>query len=166
MMATAGGVVVLGVLSAAPFVGSILTGWGLGVGAVLLGLLGLQRLAGVYPTARPRVVALVIYAAGPIVPSMLGAGDTAAFAVYAVLPWVVHLSRQFAGIVVADVSTVDGDLVDGVLSVSVAKRRRMLFAIILVTAAGGSFAPVVVPLVVMVLVLFAAITPSSVSACS
>ena len=155
MMATAGGVVVLGILSAVPLVGSLLTGWGLGVGAVLLGLLGLQRLAGVYPTARPRVVALVIYAAGPIVPSMLGAGDIAAFAVYAVLPWVVHLTRQLAGIVVADVSTVDGDLVDGVLSVSAAKRRRMLFAIILVTAAGGSFAPVVVPLVVMVLVLLA-----------
>ena len=86
-------------------------------------------------------------------PSMLGSGDTAAFGVYAVLPWAVHLARQLAGISVADVSTVEGDLVDGVLPVSAAQRRRMIAAIVLVTAAGGSFAPVVVPVVVMVLVL-------------
>ena len=153
MMAISGGVVVLGALSAVPLIGSLLTGWGLGVGAIIIGLLGLQRLAGLYPTTRPRVVALVIYAAGPIVPSMLGAGDTAAFGVYAVLPWAVHLARQLAGISVADVSTVEGDLVDGVLPVSAAQRRRMIAAIVLVTAAGGSFAPVVVPVVVMVLVL-------------
>ena len=151
--ATSGGVVVLGALSAVPLIGSLLTGWGLGLGAIIIGLIGLQRLTGVYPTTQPRVVALAIYAAGPIVPSMLGAGDTAAFGVYAVLPWVVHLARQLAGISVADVSTVEGDLVDGVLPVSAAQRRRMIAAIVLVTAAGGSFAPVVVLVVVMVLVL-------------
>ncbi len=153
--ASAGGLVLLAVMRAVPFVGSLLTGWGLGVGAVLCGLIGIQRITDVYPTARPRVIALIVYSAGPVVPLILGSGDLDALAVYAVLPWVVHLARRFAGIVVADMSTVEGDLVDGVLPLSQTQRRRLFSAIVLVTAVGGAISPVVVPVAVATLVLFA-----------
>jgi len=154
-LGSAGGFVVLAVLNAVPLIGSLLTGWGLGVGAVICGLIGIQRITDVYPTSRPRVVALVVYAAGPVVPAVLGAGDIEALAVYAVLPWIVHLARRFAGIVAADVSTVEGDLVDGVLAVKPAQRRRLVSAIVLISAAGGSMAPVVIPVAVVTLVILA-----------
>ena len=153
-LAPAGGFVLLALLQAVPMVGSLLTGWGLGVGAVVCGLIGMQRITDVYPTSRPRVVALVVYSAGPVVPVMLGAGDLDALVVYAALPWIVHLARRFAGIVVADVSTVEGDLVDGVLPLRPAQRRRLLSAIVLVTAAGGSISPVVLPIAATTLLVF------------
>jgi hypothetical protein len=153
--ASAGGLVLLALLQAVPIIGSLLTGWGIGVGAVLCGLIGIQRITDVYPTARPRVIALIVYSAGPIVPLMLGSGDLDALVVYAVLPWIAHLSRRFAGIVAADVSTVEGDLVDGVLPLSQTQRRRLFSAIVLVTAVGGSLSPVVVPIAVVTLILFA-----------
>ncbi|MGA0218657.1 MAG: glycosyltransferase family 2 protein, partial [Ilumatobacteraceae bacterium] len=154
-LGSAGGFIVLAALRAVPLIGSLLTGWGLGVGAVICGLIGIQRITDVYPTSRPRVVALVVYAAGPVVPAVLGAGDIEALAVYAVLPWIVHLARRFAGIVAADVSTVEGDLVDGVLAVKPAQRRRLVSAIVLISAAGGSMAPVVIPVAVVTLVILA-----------
>ncbi|MDA2995847.1 MAG: glycosyltransferase [Actinomycetota bacterium] len=154
-LGSAGGFVVLAALHAVPLVGSLLTGWGLGVGAVICGLIGIQRISDVYPTTRPRVVALIVYAAGPVVPAVLGAGDVEALTVYAVLPWIVHLARRLAGIVAADSSTVEGDLVDGVLVVQPAQRRRLVSAIVLISAAGGSIAPVVIPVAVATLVLLA-----------
>ena len=69
-------------LGAAPLVGSLLTGWGLESEPSFW--LSIQRLAGVTDSAASGCCAGDL-PAGPIVPSMLGA-DTAAFAVYAVLP--------------------------------------------------------------------------------
>lgn len=114
----------------------------LSVGTVLLGLLGLSRVLTVFPTERARVAGLAVYAAAPLVPTLFRRGDVDALVVYAVIPWVMHLTRRLAGIATADASTVEGDLPDGLTLLRVGERRRLLAGIALVVAIGAAVAPV------------------------
>lgn len=141
---TPGGYAVLAVLRAVtPGSGATVLGL-LSIGVVLLGLIGVGRLLSVFPNERARVAGLVIYAAAPVVPSLFRRGDLDALVVYAVLPWVIHLTRRLAGIATADSSTVEGDLPDGLIRVEPHERRRLAAGLVLISAVSASLAPVVV----------------------
>ena len=68
------------------------------LGLLVVGYLGIWRLAGLFPTARARIAALVVYAAVPLPSQLLSSGRWGALACYAAAPWVVHLLRRSAGI--------------------------------------------------------------------
>ena len=68
------------------------------VGMLFAGYLGIWRLASLYPTARARIAALVVYAAVPLPTQLLGGGHWTALACYAAGPWGLHLMRKIAGI--------------------------------------------------------------------
>ncbi len=68
------------------------------VGMLFAGYLGIWRLASLYPTARARIAALVVYAALPLPAQLLSGGHWTALACYAAGPWGLHLMRKIAGI--------------------------------------------------------------------
>lgn len=68
------------------------------IGLLFVGYLGMWRLSSLFPTARARVAALVVYAAVPLPGALLAAGRWSALACYAATPWSVHLLRRLAGI--------------------------------------------------------------------
>ena len=72
------------------------------VGAILLGGLGVWRLADLFPSNRERIVALVTYVAMPLLPGVISTGRLSALVAFAALPWFVHLVRSAAGIGTAD----------------------------------------------------------------
>lgn len=119
-----------------------LVGLVLALGPVLLGLLGVQRLAAIFPVPRARVATLVVYAASPVAGLALGHGEWEALVVYGVLPWVVHMGRRLAGIITADPSTLEGDLADGLASPGPGERRRTAAGLVLVVATAAALAPV------------------------
>ena len=84
------------------------------VGAILLGGLGVWRLADLFPSNRERIVALVTYVAMPLLPGVISTGRLSALVAFAALPWFVHLVRSAAGIGTADPNAVAADLADGV----------------------------------------------------
>ena len=68
------------------------------LGLLLVGYLGIWRLATLFPTARARIAALIVYAAVPLPSQLLSSGRWGALACYAAVPWVMHLLRRSAGI--------------------------------------------------------------------
>jgi len=68
------------------------------VGMLFAGYFGIWRLASLYPTARARIAALVVYAAVPLPARLLAGGHWSALACYAAAPWSLHLLRRIAGI--------------------------------------------------------------------
>ncbi len=68
------------------------------VGLLFVGYLGIWRLSSMFPTARARVAALVVYAAVPLPSQLLATGRWGALACYAATPWAVHLLRRLAGV--------------------------------------------------------------------
>ncbi|MGA1344688.1 MAG: glycosyltransferase [Ilumatobacteraceae bacterium] len=128
------------------------------VAPVLVGLLGVQHLVTVFPASRARVVALTVYAASPVLGLLIGHGEWDGLIVYAALPWVIHLGRRLAGIIVADPSTLEGDLVDGLAPPGPGERRRIMAALVLVTAVGSSLAPVTALVATVALMLTAVAT--------
>ncbi len=88
------------------------------LGLLFAGYLGIWRLASLFPTARARIAALVVYAAVPLPSQLLSSGRWGALACYATVPWVVHLLRRSAGIesfdnTRADVGRTDLNRADG-----------------------------------------------------
>ena len=77
------------------------------LGLLIVGYLGIWRLASLFPTARARIAALVVYAAVPLPSQLLSSGRWGALACYAAVPWVIHLLRRSAGIVSFDSTRVD-----------------------------------------------------------
>ncbi|MEQ1874898.1 MAG: glycosyltransferase, partial [Ilumatobacteraceae bacterium] len=68
------------------------------IGLLFAGYLGMWRLSSLFPTARARVAALVVYAAVPLPGELLATGRWGALTCYAATPWAVHLLRRLAGI--------------------------------------------------------------------
>jgi GT2 family glycosyltransferase len=68
------------------------------LGLLLVGPVGMWRLASIFPTPRARITALVVFAAIPLPYQLISIGRWGALAVWAALPWVVHLARRAAGI--------------------------------------------------------------------
>ena len=123
------------------------------VGLVLLGGLGVWRLADVFPSNRERVVALVTYVAMPLLPGVMSTGRLSALVAYAAVPWFVNALRLVVGIGTADPRTVDSDLADGVLDLGRRERVRRTAVAALVAAVAGAMAPPVLLILAAVAVV-------------
>jgi GT2 family glycosyltransferase len=144
----------LGLLAAGSFLWLFHMGLGLTmlvVGAILLGALGVWRLADLFPSNRERIVAMAVYVAIPLLPGVISTGRLTGLIAYGALPWFVHLVRVAAGIGTADPRTAMTDLADGVLAVGPRERVRRI-------AVAGIVAAIAVALAPPVLLLFAAVT--------
>ncbi|MEP7113441.1 MAG: glycosyltransferase [Ilumatobacteraceae bacterium] len=125
------------------------------LGLLLVGYLGIWRLASLFPTARARIAALVVYAAVPLPSQLLSSGRWGALACYATVPWVVHLLRRSAGIESFDSNRVDSDRADGYVPIPARGRLRMLCQLALLTAITFAFVPSFALLVVALAVVLA-----------
>jgi hypothetical protein len=123
------------------------------VGLVLLGGLGVWRLADVFPSNRERVVALVTYVAMPLLPGVMSTGRLSALVAYAAVPWFVNALRLVVGIGTADPRTMDSDLADGVLDLGRRERVRRTAVATLVAAVAGAMAPPVLLILAAVAVV-------------
>ena len=114
------------------------------LGLLVIGYLGIWRLAGLFPTARARIAALVVYAAVPLPSQLLSSGRWGALACYATAPWVVHLLRRSAGIESfdrVDVTRADSNRADGYTPIPARARLRLLCQLALLTAITFAFVP-------------------------
>ena len=118
------------------------------LGLLLVGYLGIWRLAGLFPTARARIAALVVYAAVPLPSQLLSSGRWGALACYATAPWVVHLLRRSAGIESFDSD--DSNRADSNTPVPARTRLRLLCQLALLTAVTFAFVPSFALLVVAI----------------
>jgi GT2 family glycosyltransferase len=130
------------------------------LGLLLVGYLGIWRLASLFPTARARIAALIVYAAVPLPSQLLSSGRWGALACYATVPWVVHLLRRSAGIESfdnnpSDRSPVDTSRADAYVAVPPRSRLRMLSQLALLTAVTFAFVPSFALLVVALGVVLA-----------
>ncbi|HEY7628153.1 MAG TPA: glycosyltransferase, partial [Ilumatobacteraceae bacterium] len=123
------------------------------LGLLFAGYLGIWRLAGLFPTARARIAALVVYAAVPLPSQLLSIGRWGALACYAAAPWVVHLLRRSAGIESFDAG--DVRRADGYVPLALRARLRMLCQLALLTAVVFAFVPSFALLVVAMGVVLA-----------
>jgi len=126
------------------------------VGLLFAGYLGMWRLASLFPTARARIAALVVYAAVPLPSQLLANGRWAALVCYAAAPWAVHHLRRIVGI---DTS---GSRHDEAVerSVVVAGRKQLRWAaqLTLLTAVAVAFSPSFALLLTLIGVLLAVAT--------
>jgi GT2 family glycosyltransferase len=113
------------------------------VGLYLVGAGGAWRLAGVFPTMRAQVAAVVVYVATPLVPGLMSTGAWSALVWYATLPWGVQLLRRLAGIGTADPTAVGVDMADGVAGVPGRERLRLVAVVSLWIAVATAMVPAV-----------------------
>jgi GT2 family glycosyltransferase len=130
------------------------------LGLLLVGYLGIWRLASLFPTARARIAALIVYAAVPLPSQLLSSGRWGALACYATVPWVVHLLRRSAGIESfdsnpSDRNPLDSSRADAYVPVPARSRLRMLSQLALLTAVTFAFVPSFALLVVALGVVLA-----------
>ena len=117
------------------------------IGLLFAGYLGMWRLGSLFPTARARVAALVVYAAVPLPGELLATGRWGALTCYAATPWAVHLLRRLAGIeslLSSGSSNSSGSAMEAVEHYSQPATRKLVrwFAqLSLVTAVAFAFAP-------------------------
>ncbi len=126
------------------------------VGLLFVGYLGMWRLASLFPTARARVTALVVYAAVPLPSHLLANGRWAALVCYAATPWAVHHLRRIAGI---DTSGSRHDeAVERSVVVPGRKQLRWAAQLTLMTAVAVAFAPSFALVLVLIGVLLGVAT--------
>ena len=124
------------------------------VGLVVIGLIGLWKLATVFPSTRARIAALVVYAASPLIVGAMSTGRLNTLVTYAAVPWMIHTIRRAVGVETADPRSAEFDLADGLVRLSLPERLRRTASAAIVVALAAAFAPVtVVVAVVVVLVL-------------
>lgn len=112
------------------------------IGLLFAGYLGIWRLSSLFPTARARVAALVVYAAVPLPSQLLAGGRWGALACYAATPWAVHLLRRLAGIESSSSYSATNDLSAEHYSHPATRKLVRWFAqLSLVTAVAFAFAP-------------------------
>ena len=110
------------------------------IGLLVVGYIGMWRLASLFPTSRARVTALVVYAAVPLPGELLATGRWSALACYAATPWSVHLLRRLAGIESAGGPVDDGEVEHYTQNTS-RKLVRWFAQLSLVTSVAFAFAP-------------------------
>ena len=112
------------------------------IGLLFVGYLGIWRLSSLFPTARARVAALVVYAAVPLPSQLLATGRWGALACYAATPWAVHLLRRLAGVESASSISATTDLaVEHYSQPATRKLVRWFAQLSLVAAVTFAFAP-------------------------
>lgn len=133
------GIVLLAIASVATVFHMALLHTALVVGLLFVGYLGMWRLASLFPTARARITALVVYAAVPLSSQLLANGRWAALACYAAAPWALHHLRRVAGI---DTSGSRHDeAVERSVVMAGRKQLRLAAQLTLLTAVVVAFAP-------------------------
>lgn len=123
------------------------------IGLILLGALGVWRLADLFPSNRERIVALVTYVAMPLVPGVVSTGRLGALVAFAAVPWFVHLLRVAVGIGTADPASAAVDLVDGIIELEPRERVRRAAVLAIVAALAAALAPPVLVIFVGVAVV-------------
>ncbi len=121
----------------------------------MVGLIGLWKLATVFPSTRARIAALVVYAASPLVSGAFGTGSLDVLVAFAAVPWVVHTLRRSVGVETADPRTAHMDVADGLVMLSWPERLRRTMQFGIVVALATAFEPVVVVICLIVGVLLA-----------
>lgn len=114
------------------------------IGLVIVGLIGVWKLATVFPSGRARIAALVVYAASPLVVGAMSTGRLTVLVAYASSPWIVHTIRRAVGVETADPGSADLDVADGVVALSVPERIRRTATAALVVGLATAFAPIMV----------------------
>jgi GT2 family glycosyltransferase len=118
----------------------------------LIGWIGIWRFASVMGNRGARISATVAYAAVPLSFAAIAAGRWGALFVYALLPWMMHLSRMLVGH--ADIA--DARAHEAMVNVSSALWRRWFAGLTLLIAITFAFEPgVIVVLPMIAVVMFA-----------
>lgn len=125
------------------------------LGLVIGGLIGLWKLATVFPSTRARVGALVVYAASPLVGGAFAIGSLDVLVTYAAVPWIIHTLRRAVGVETADPHRAPLDLTDGLVDLSWPERLRRTLQFAVVVGLAAAFEPVVAALAVVIGVLLA-----------
>ena len=125
------------------------------VGLVIVGLVGLWKLATVFPSTRARIAALVVYAASPLVSGAFGTGSLHVLVAFAAVPWVLHTLRRSVGVETADPLTAPLDVADGLVTLSWPERLRRTMQFGIVVGLGTAFEPVVLVISLIVGLLLA-----------
>ena len=125
------------------------------VGLLVAGVAGMWKFATIFPSTRARIGAFVVFAATPLIGGAMAGGRLTVLVVYAATPWIVHLLRRAAGLETADPESAAVDLTDGVVRITGAERARRVVVAGLVVALAAAFAPIAVPLTIVIAVCLA-----------
>ena len=125
------------------------------IGLVVVGLIGLWKLATVFPSTRARIAALAVYAASPLVAGAFAIGALDVLVAFAAVPWMIHTLRRVVGVETADPDTAESDVADGLLELEWPERIRRAAQVGIVFALAGAFTPVLVVMGVLIGVLLA-----------
>ncbi len=106
----------------------------------LAGWIGMWRFASVLASRASRIAATATYAAVPLPWAAIAAGRWGGLLVYALLPWIAHLSRLLVGHLDANDSLARGDE-DVFFEISSRVRVRWFASLALVSAIGLAFEP-------------------------
>ncbi|MFN3254954.1 MAG: glycosyltransferase [Ilumatobacter sp.] len=128
------------------------------IGLVVVGLIGLWKLAGVFPSSRARLGALLVYAASPLVSGAMAIGSLSTLVSYAAAPWIVHTLRSAVGVGTADPRLAETDLVDGIVELDLADRIRKTLQVGLVVGLATAFVPLMLIVALVIGVLLAIAT--------
>lgn len=116
----------------------------------LVGWLGVWRFASVMGTRSARLAGTIAYAAVPLPYASISSGRWGALLLYALLPWMVHLSRMLAGF--ADLN--DSRPGEPIVVVSPATWRRWFATLTLLLAVSFAFEPATVVIFAIVALVF------------
>ncbi len=123
------------------------------VGLVVVGLIGLWKLATVFPSTRARISALVVYAASPLVVGAMSTGRLNTLVTYAAVPWMIHTMRRAVGVETADPRSAESDMADGLVHLSLPERLRRTASAAIVVALAAAFVPVTVVVAIVIVVV-------------
>ncbi len=125
------------------------------VGLVVLGTIGMWKLASVFPSTRARVAGLLVFAASPLVSGAMSIGSLSTLVAYASTPWIIHTLRRAVGVETADPRIAASDVADGLVRLSPAELWRRTAAVIVVVALATAFVPVMLPIALALSALLA-----------
>ncbi len=125
------------------------------LGLVVVGLIGLWKLATVFPSTRARLGALLVYAASPLVGGAMAIGSLNTLVAYAATPWIIHTLRRAVGVATADPQTAVTDLADGLLELSWQERVQRSLQVGIVIALATAFTPVMLVIALLISMLLA-----------
>ena len=128
------------------------------LGLFVVGLIGVWKLATVFPSTRARLAALIVYAASPLVPGAYSTGALDVLIAFAAVPWMVHTLRRAVGVETADPRIAARDLADGLVELSWPERLRRTVQFAIVVGLAVAFEPVLAMVAVIVGVLLALAT--------
>jgi GT2 family glycosyltransferase len=120
------------------------------VGLVVVGLIGLWKLATVFPSTRARLGVLVVYAASPLLAGAFATGALKVLVAYAAVPWFVHTLRRAVGVETADPRMARSDLADGLVELSWSERIRRTSQFAIVVGLAAAFEPVLFYVAILV----------------